>query len=63
MQTVEHAPELVPLDLDTLTVALMKSMRLPQAAIDDEDTRLGASYSAGLLLKQLPPLYLVRLKQ
>ena len=62
MQVAEHVPELVPLDLDTMTTALMKSMRLPQAALEDEDTRLGASYSAKLILKQLPPLYLVRLR-
>lgn len=50
------------LDLDTLTLALMRSMGMPQTAIDDEDTRLGASLSAQRLMKQLPPLYLVRVK-
>jgi hypothetical protein len=63
MDTADHRRvALEPLDLDTLTVALMRSMRMPQSVIDDEDTRLGATQSASRLLAQLPPLYVVRIK-
>jgi hypothetical protein len=54
--------ELTLLDLNTMTVALMRAMHMPQAAIEDEDTRLGAAFTAQKLLDQLPPLYLVRVK-
>jgi hypothetical protein len=59
---IDATPELVPLDLNTMTVALMKSMRMPPEVIENEDARLGASHSAELILRQLPPLYLVRLR-
>jgi hypothetical protein len=62
MSTRDELVELVRLDLDTMTVALMRSMRMPQEIIDDADTRLGASHSAQLLLDQLPPLYVVRIR-
>jgi hypothetical protein len=58
----ERHIELVPLDLDTVTVAMMRSMNFPQEIINDEAARLGASLSAQKLFQHLPPLYLVRVK-